>query len=266
MNNFLNKLEQLLKKLTEKIDERKKDVELLENKFLNVQKTLDDFNKRFLIIHKGLKEFDKSLNFWTSLNLEEKQKLLENLSTRLEALEKYMKIFVEEKINKIDKNIKEKNDELENKIKKLIDKIKDQLKYMEFKVEKEIFVPVGSGSQPIKIATFILANGTPATVGTNKTNELIIVQRARIIKAYAYAKTAPQGADLIFDINSNNVSLWKDSPDYRLKINNGENFGFQTYFDIIEIRENDRLTIDIDQIGSSVAGQDITVELKLNLI
>lgn len=117
----------------------------------------------------------------------------------------------------------------------------------------------------VEAATFALAIGTPATVGANKTNEVVVPRSGTIVKAFARAKTAPTGADLIFDINKNGVSIWATNQANRLKIVAGANGGTQMAFDTTSVSEGDVLSIDIDQVGSVVAGQDITVELLMRL-
>jgi hypothetical protein len=114
-------------------------------------------------------------------------------------------------------------------------------------------------------ASFILAVGAAATVGTNKTTSIPIPFAATIVKAQAYAQTGPTGADLIFDINLNGTSIWGATPANRLEIEDAAQYGIQTAFDSTAVVEGDLLTIDIDQVGSTTAGQDITVVLSLRM-
>lgn len=110
--------------------------------------------------------------------------------------------------------------------------------------------------------TFALALGTAATVGTNKTNVLVAPRSGTISKAWAVAKTGPTGADLIFDVLLNGTTIWSTSAN-RLKIVAGATTGNQTAFDTTAISAGDQLTINIAQIGSTIAGQDITVTLYI---
>jgi hypothetical protein len=111
--------------------------------------------------------------------------------------------------------------------------------------------------------TFVLAVGIPATTGANKTNQLVVTRTCTISKAYIAAKTAPVGAAFIVDINVNGVSIWASNQGNRLQLASGSGYGSQTSFDTVSLTEGDILTIDIDQVGSSTPGQDITVTLKL---
>jgi len=112
-----------------------------------------------------------------------------------------------------------------------------------------------------RLFTFVLHRGENATAGAGKTNTLIVDKSYTISKAYAYAKTGPTGAALIFDINKNGDTIWSTQGN-RLQIAAGQNSGTQTSFDTTTLAEGDLLTIDIDQIGSTIAGSDITVVLK----
>lgn len=84
------------------------------------------------------------------------------------------------------------------------------------------------------------------------------------MKAYAYVKTAPSGADILIDININGTSIWNVTPSNRLTIPDGasDQAYTATTFDTTSLSENDILTIDIDQVGSSANGADLTVELR----
>jgi len=105
--------------------------------------------------------------------------------------------------------------------------------------------------------------GTVST-STNKAPSIIMPYAATIVKAYAYARTAPTGAALIFDINKNGTTIWT-TQNNRLQIAAGANTGTQTSFDVTSLAESDRLDIDVDQVGSTVAGADVTVELKVSV-
>lgn len=91
---------------------------------------------------------------------------------------------------------------------------------------------------------------------------LIVIRDSEITKVYAYANTAPTGADLIFDINKNGTSIWNTTQANRIKITAGNNTGSQTSFDTVDLTEGDILSMAVDQVGSSVVGQDVVVALK----
>jgi hypothetical protein len=112
------------------------------------------------------------------------------------------------------------------------------------------------------IVTFVLSIGVDSTIGANKTNEIVIPRNSTITKVLARCKTAPTNAALIFDINKNGTSIWDTTQANRIQIAANAVSGTQTSFDTVSLDEGDILTIDIDQIGSLVAGRDITIEVK----
>jgi hypothetical protein len=118
-----------------------------------------------------------------------------------------------------------------------------------------------SGSSQTTTATFVLGNGYPIALGSNVTNILYSPITGTITTVLAYAKTAPTGANLIFDINKNGTSLWNLTQANKITIAANSNTGSQTSFDTTAINAQDVLSIDVDQIGSLVAGQDITIQV-----
>jgi hypothetical protein len=112
-------------------------------------------------------------------------------------------------------------------------------------------------------ATFLLALSTPAVTGTNLTNVLLVPSTSTIVSCYAYAKTAPTGSSLIFDILQNGTSIWSINTGNRLSIAASANLGTQTSFDSTALNAGDILTVNCDQIGSTIAGQNITIGLVI---
>jgi hypothetical protein len=50
----------------------------------------------------------------------------------------------------------------------------------------------------------------------------------------------------------------------RVSISASSTSGSQTSFDTTAISENDVITVDVDQVGSTTAGQDLTVMVVIN--
>ncbi len=71
---------------------------------------------------------------------------------------------------------------------------------------------------------------------------------------------APEGADIIVDINKNGTSIFASQVD-RPRILDGEITGF-FLSEGLTIEAGDYLTIDVDQIGSSYAGTDLSVQVR----
>jgi hypothetical protein len=110
--------------------------------------------------------------------------------------------------------------------------------------------------------TFVLGVGTGVTTGVNKTNVLEAPFAGKIVKAWMVAKTGPTGASLIVDVNKNGTSIWDATQANRVRILAGATEGTQTAFDTTTFSAGDNFTIDVDQIGSTEAGQDVTVVLS----
>ncbi len=99
------------------------------------------------------------------------------------------------------------------------------------------------------------------TVGTDVAPLIIAPFALTIKKAFARVKTAPAGASIIVDINKNGTSIWATTQANRLTIAAAANSASQASFDTTSIAEGDYLTLDVDQVGSTIAGADLTVEL-----
>jgi hypothetical protein len=90
-----------------------------------------------------------------------------------------------------------------------------------------------------------------------------------ITSASAIAKTAPTGADVIIDIEMSAddgdtwTSIWNTTPANRLTISATNREGTQTSFDTTAVAAGNYLRIAVDQIGSTLPGQDITVQVAL---
>jgi hypothetical protein len=106
----------------------------------------------------------------------------------------------------------------------------------------------------------------PLATGTDMANP-VIIQRPGIIQfCAAAAKTAPTGAAAVFDIKLNGVSIFTAGLTNHLIIPAGStavvtktDFGA----DAVTVNRGDVLTIDVEQIGSTIPGQDITVYLSI---
>ena len=119
---------------------------------------------------------------------------------------------------------------------------------------------------PIKIVFNIPG---PRVVQTDCTPWYIVGMAGKITKAWIVAKTAPTGADFIVDISKSTdngstwTSIWNATPANRLKMTAASNNGSQTAFDTTTFAAGNLLKIDIAQVGSTIAGSDVTVRLNV---
>jgi hypothetical protein len=111
-------------------------------------------------------------------------------------------------------------------------------------------------------------------VGTNVVPRIVLPRACTILKVTAYVETAPTGAAIIVDINKNgNTGLSIFSGYTRITIAAGTNANAvtRTSSDVefhatnSVLAADDQLTIDIDQVGSTVPGSDISLSIEVAL-
>lgn len=128
-------------------------------------------------------------------------------------------------------------------------------------------VTVAKMANPNFYLTFhhwLTGNGTAAT---NK-NFWIVPFACTIVDVRAYAGvTAPAGSTAIFDVNKNGTTLFTTQGN-RPTIADGGSASSTTLPDVTALAAGDRLSYDIDQIGSGTAGAGymICVTAKLNVV
>lgn len=123
----------------------------------------------------------------------------------------------------------------------------------------ENFVALEAAVRPTFVFTIV---GTLA-VGTSVTPAIVVPKTLLTIdKAFAYVKTSPAGASIIFDILKNGTSIWSSNPGNRVLITAGSQSGTQTSFDTTSLTEGDILTVSVIQVGSTTAGSDGTIQLR----
>lgn len=112
--------------------------------------------------------------------------------------------------------------------------------------------------------TFEFAVVGTLTTGTSVTPLLIVPQSMTIEKVWVQVKTAPTGQAIIIDINKNGTTIWTNQAN-RAQIAASGTSGTQTSFSVTSLSEGDYLSIDLDQVGSSVAGADLTIAMRCSL-
>lgn len=83
-----------------------------------------------------------------------------------------------------------------------------------------------------------------------------------IVKVKAYVQTAPTGADLIIDVDKNGTTIFTTQAN-RPIIAAGNNADDSGTPNVTSLAEGDRLGFHIDQVGSTVAGADLSVTVVL---
>ena len=101
------------------------------------------------------------------------------------------------------------------------------------------------------------------TVGTDKSPTLVAPCSLTIVKVKVVVKTAPTGASIIVDVNKAGTTIFTTQGNRPEIAIDGTQDDSGTP-DVTALAGGDKVTIDIDQIGSTVAGADLTIEVVCN--
>lgn len=99
------------------------------------------------------------------------------------------------------------------------------------------------------------------TTGTKKGGAVVPIA-GTVTAVRAYLDTAPTGSTFIVDVNKNGTTLFTTQAS-RPTVAISGNASTTTAPDVTTVAAGDRLTFDIDQIGSSVAGSDLYVAVTV---
>jgi hypothetical protein len=100
-----------------------------------------------------------------------------------------------------------------------------------------------------------------ATVGAQR---LYVTFNCTIVNVAAWVGTAPTGADVIFDVHKNGATLFSTQGN-RPTIAAGTFADLTNTPDVTAITAGDYLTLDVDAVGSIIAGSDAVVTLEVTL-
>lgn len=89
-----------------------------------------------------------------------------------------------------------------------------------------------------------------------------VEEAVTITAVRASVGTAPTGATLIVDVNKNGTTIYTTQGN-RPTIAISGNTATANSPDVTTLAAGDYLTVDIDQVGSTVAGGDLTVQIEL---
>ena len=111
------------------------------------------------------------------------------------------------------------------------------------------------------IKTIVFTNAYAMIVGSSPF-KIRFPMAGTITGVYGYVGTAPTGANAIIDINVDGTSIWNSGAN-RFTIMAGNTSANQTTINNPTITAGQVVTMDIDQIGSSVAGSDLTININV---
>lgn len=97
-------------------------------------------------------------------------------------------------------------------------------------------------------------------VGANISAEWFATANLTVVGVFLHVKTAPTGAALIVDINKNGVTIFSTQP----QINDGATTGGSgaALDGTVTLQDEDSVRVDVDQVGSTTPGEDLTIVLK----
>lgn len=116
----------------------------------------------------------------------------------------------------------------------------------------------GGGGSP----TWTMMGALVTSVGTaryyNDTGAPLVIKGVR-----ASAGTAPTGASIIVDVNLNGTTIFTTQGNRPTIAASGVTSGLVTNMNVTAWPSGNYLTVDVDQIGSTVAGADLTVQVAV---
>jgi hypothetical protein len=121
--------------------------------------------------------------------------------------------------------------------------------------------PLSGSSSGWAIETININLAGAQTTGTGKATVLVGVA-GEIEDIRAFAGTAPVGASLIFDVNKNGTTLFTTQAD-RPTILAAAQASSSVKPAVTTVAAGDRLSVDVDQIGSGTAGSDVVIAISI---
>lgn len=110
------------------------------------------------------------------------------------------------------------------------------------------------------VSVMFYIDGTLST-GDSQSAKIRIPFAGTITRADAYIDTAPTDASILIQAQINDADIWTDGQ--RLTIEASATSGTTSTFTTSTVSDGDYITLDIDQVGSTVAGSDLTVSLTI---
>lgn len=112
---------------------------------------------------------------------------------------------------------------------------------------------------PVEAYTFALSGTVAVAAGKSR----IYLEGDYVIETVrAAVHTAPAGAALVVDVNKNSTTIYTTQAN-RPSITAGTNSATGNSPAVTTFAAGDYLTVDVDQVGSSTAGADLTVTVRV---
>ena len=110
----------------------------------------------------------------------------------------------------------------------------------------------------VPLATFTKSGAIALLTGTQR---FYIEGSWTIVYVRASVGTAPTGASLIVDVNKNGTTIFTTQSRRPTIAASGFTALSGTPIEVTALTTGDYLTVDVDQIGSTIAGSDLTVQI-----
>lgn len=104
---------------------------------------------------------------------------------------------------------------------------------------------------------------TGAVATGSGTSRFYVEGNYSITSVRASVATAPTGASMIIDVNKNGTTIFTTQGNRPTIAISGNTSGKITNMDVTTLASGDYLTVDVDQVGSTVAGSDLTVIIRM---
>ncbi|TCO14361.1 hypothetical protein EV652_12453 [Kribbella steppae] len=112
---------------------------------------------------------------------------------------------------------------------------------------------------PVEAYTFSITGAVAVATGKSR----IYLEGDYVVETVrAAVNTAPTGAALVVDVNRNGTTIYTDQSK-RPSIAAGTNSATGNDPAVTALAAGDYLTVDVDQVGSSAAGADLTVTVRV---
>jgi hypothetical protein len=106
--------------------------------------------------------------------------------------------------------------------------------------------------------------GYPGTLSVQAgSSQLPIDSDCVIVSVVARVKTAPTGASVLVDLNKNGTTVFTTQANRPTIAAAANVSSVVTSMDVTALAAGDYLSVDIDQIGSTIAGSDLVVAVRL---
>ena len=109
--------------------------------------------------------------------------------------------------------------------------------------------------------TLVFCGHQDLEVGTSAAPSVLADAALIIDKVYVYVQTPPTGASAIFDVTKNGTTIFTNQ-DNRPEVAAGANAAESGVPDVTALAKNDRVDVDVDQVGSTTPGGKWTVMVR----